>query len=265
MIKELKELTEEHARRICSIVGKEFVSFRCEETGEKIKKFYCDIFFKDKNSLRIFDSGIIILIDQGYKPLPSVNWSAIDIVDYLRSEGFYIVNKFEKKATIEHEDRLEIIKSHFKNISDEKLAEFTEIAKKYSDVGLTVQEYFSDLSGNYPISNLSKLTSGKICPTVDMVFSRERFHGIKVIDSPDLNFNLIEVVEATKHPLKQVKEGIRVYRVEAGNGSFTIIRQDSSFEQIEVGSGDTILIKAGDCYKYKGRQLKLFEVNIKYP
>lgn len=296
MKKELNKLTEEQARKIVDLVaGREFKSFSCDEAVLKSDGFFRVRIEMDNNYvLFIFSSGNIFLIDKkgSLQPL-----NTLYIIDYLRFQGFYSENKFEQK----NDSRIEFIKNYFNNISEEKLTEFKGIIEKYAGVGPNVPDFIKDqeeffnmvtkeelqqsaeeidkmeLGGpsveeyfsKFPKKFLELIKSGKIEKTEEMAFSREGFiGGYKLIDHPNLNFNLIEVVEATKHPLKKVEEGIRVYRIEWGTGTFTIIHEDTSSDQIEVGTGDTILIKAGDSYRYKkglGNKLDLFEINIKYP
>lgn len=268
MKKELNELTEEQARKIVDLVaGREFVSFSCDEAALKSDGFFRVRIKMDNNYLLfIFSSGNIFLMDKGsiLQPL-----NTLYIIDYLRCQGFYFENKFEKKVVINNNNRLEMIKNYFNNISEEKLAEFTEIAKKYSDIGPTVEEYLSQFP--IPKNFLELIKSGKIEKTEGMAFSREGFSGHKLIDDPNLNFNLIEVNTKTSHRLKKVEEGIRIYRILDGYGAF-YIQENSIVENnevyFEVKYDDVILIKAGDSYRYEkglGNKLNLFEINIKYP
>lgn len=104
----------------------------------------------------------------------------------------------------------------------------------------------------------SPFKSGKIQFGVEMTFTRDGYHGLKILETD--NFNLL-FIDAIEHPVKKVEKGVRIYRVEDGSGVFTIIREDQTFDVYEVSSGDIVLIKSGDSYSYKG-ELKLFEINI---
>ena len=170
MKKELNELTESQARKIADLIaGRKFVSFSCDKTVLETDGFFRACITLDEHfRVFIFSSGNVFLMGRGNSLEPL---NAMLITDYLRSEGFNLPNQFDKNVTVNDENRIEMIKSYFKNMSEEKLAEFTEIAEKYSDAGPTVEEYFYNLSGNYPTSDLSKLTSGKIMTTIDMTFS----------------------------------------------------------------------------------------------
>ena len=291
MKKELNELTEDQARKIADLfLGEKFVSFRCDETSFNTGGFVVRIELKNNRTLHILTSGNVFLLN-GRNHYQSVN--AMFITDYLRSQGFNLPNEF---------DAVSKIQNYFKNMPEEKLAEFKEIVDKYAGVGPNVQDFIKDqeeffnmvtkeelqqsveeidkmeLGGpsveeyfsKFPKKFLELIKSGKIEKTEEMAFSREGVGGYKLIDDPNLNFNLIEVNAKTIHPLKKVEEGIRIYRVLDGYGAF-YIQENSIVENeiyFEVKYDDVILIKAGDSYRYEkglGNKLNLFEINIKYP
>ena len=88
-------------------------------------------------------------------------------------------------------------------------------------------------------------------------FDREGFSGdVYMVDKEPTDFGALRVTAHGHHKRKKVTDGIRVYFVIDGHGTFTI--DDTTYD---VYKDDLYVIKPGSEYEYEGT-MNLFEINI---
>ncbi len=88
-------------------------------------------------------------------------------------------------------------------------------------------------------------------------FDREGFYGLIYFpDNADTGFGALEVHVDGDHPEKLVGVETRMYRVEEGEGTFTL---DGISHPMTPG--DVFIVKRGSKYSYTGK-MKLFEINV---
>lgn len=161
----------------------------------------------------------------------------------------------------EEVDRL--LDEFFSKISDAQLKEIEKQISSMNIGGPTVEKYFLVLK-NIHSFNKKSIHSGKLLQDESMDFFRNGFQGRKLVDNQFLGFNLVSVTNPIDHPKKEVKEGIRIYRIEQGSGVFEIFFQNGESEKIDVKTEDVVFILAGDVYSYSMTpDSRMFEVNIK--
>ncbi len=168
-----------------------------------------------------------------------------------------IAMKFNSDEEI---DRL--LDEFFSNISVDQLKEIEKKISAMNIGGPTVEKYFLVLKNIHSLNKRS-VYSGKLEQNETMDFFRNGFRARKLVDNQFLGFNLVSVTNPIDHPKKEVKEGIRIYRVEQGSGVFEIFFQNGKYEKLNVTSEDVVFIVRGDSYSYSMTpDSRMFEVNI---
>ncbi len=154
-----------------------------------------------------------------------------------------------------------ILDEFFSSVSDQDLKQMEDLIKSLDIGGPTVKEYFKRV---FFLEKLRQMiSSGKLEQTTDMDFLREGFQGKKLLDNENAYLGLLSVTKPINHPKKEVKEGIRIYRIEKGSGSFQIFHRNGKMELIDVTEEDVIFILAGDSYSYSmTEESRMFEVNL---
>lgn len=134
-----------------------------------------------------------------------------------------------------------ILDEFFSSVSDKDLEQMEDLIKSLDIGGPTVKEYFKRV---FFLEKLRQMiSSGKLEQTTDL--------------------GLLSVTKPINHPKKEVKEGIRIYRIEKGSGSFQIFHRNGKMELIDVTEEDVIFILAGDSYSYSmTEESRMFEVNL---